>query len=75
MSCDTSIFCSAIVDVVQGSNPAAEPGESPKRERSRLIADRFKSKERRHEVRSRPIPDSTKIDAEYVWGDEGPIND
>jgi len=75
MSCDTSIFCGAIVDVVQGSNPAAEPGESPKPERPRLVADRSKSKGRRHEAQSPPVPDSTQIDPEYVWGDEGPIND
>ena len=75
MSCDNSIYCSAILDVVRHSNPAAEPDESPKRERPRLVADRSKSKGRRHEVQSRPVPDSTQIDPEYVWGDEGPIND
>jgi hypothetical protein len=40
-----------------------------------LIADQSKSKGDRHEVRSRIIPDSTEIEPEYVWGDEGPIND
>jgi hypothetical protein len=40
-----------------------------------LSADQSKSKGYRHEVRSRIIPDSTEIEPEYVWGDEGPIND
>jgi hypothetical protein len=40
-----------------------------------LAADQTKSEGHRHEVRSRIIPDSTEIDPEYVWGDEGPIND
>jgi len=40
-----------------------------------LNADQSKSKGDRHEVRSRIIADSTEIEPEYVWGDEGPIND
>ena len=42
---------------------------------SGVAADRFKSKGHRHDVQSHTIPDSTQMDPEYVWGDEGPIND
>jgi hypothetical protein len=75
MSCDNSIYSSAILDVVRYSNPAAEPDESPKRERPRVIGDRSKPKGHRDEVQSHTVPDSTHIDPEYVWGDEGPINE
>jgi hypothetical protein len=36
---------------------------------------RDESKPHRQEAQSRIIPDSTQIDPEYVWGDEGPSND
>jgi hypothetical protein len=36
---------------------------------------REESKPHRQEAQSRIIPDSTQIDPEYVWGDEGPSND
>jgi hypothetical protein len=75
MSCDNSTCFTAIVDIVPCSNPAAEPDESPKRGHPGVIADRSKSKGHRHDVQSHTIPDSTQIDPEYVWGDEGPIND
>jgi hypothetical protein len=52
-----------------------ERHKSLKRGRLGLTADRSQSNERRHEVQSRIIPDSTQIEPEYVWGDEGPIND
>jgi hypothetical protein len=76
MSCENSSYCSAIVDVVPYSNPAIELGdfaapaptglgrESREQGRPGLVAHR-----------SRSLPDSTQIDPEYVWGDEGPIND
>jgi hypothetical protein len=75
MSCDNSVYLSAIVGVVPRSNPAAEPDEPRKRGRPSVIADRSKSKGHRHDVQSHTIPDSTQIDPEQVWGDEGPIND
>jgi hypothetical protein len=75
MSCDNSIYFSAIVDGVPCSNPAADRGESPKRGRPGVIADRSKSKGHRHDFQSHTIADPTQIDPECVWGDEGPIND
>jgi hypothetical protein len=75
MSCDNSIHFSTIVDVVPCSNPAAEPGESPKLRCPGVMADRSKSTGHRHDVQSHTISDSTHIDPEQVWGDEGPIND
>lgn len=43
--------------------------------RSEPIADESKSKGQRHRSRSCTIADSTHIDPQYVWGDEGPVND
>jgi hypothetical protein len=37
--------------------------------------DPSRSKGHRHDVQSHTIRDSTEIDPEHVWGDEGPIND
>jgi hypothetical protein len=86
MSCDNWSYCTAIVDLVPRLDPTTElRGHAAATEtdfegdqflqhgRPGLPADRFKSN--RHEVRSRIVPDSTKTDPEYVWGDEGPIND
>ena len=70
MPCDNSI-----VDGVPCSNPAADRLKPPKRGRPGVIADRSKSKEHRHDFHSHTIADSTQIDPECVWGDEGPIND
>jgi hypothetical protein len=88
MSCNHSTCCNTIVDLASYSSLAVELGDypaaretdvacdrSPNRFRSEPTADQFRSKARRHEVRSRIIPDSTQTDPEYVWGDEGPIND
>ena len=87
MSCDHSSYCTTITDLVPCLSRAAEVGDYASRETDLdvekslkqswrgLIADQSKSKGYRHEVRSRIIPDSTEIDPEYVWGDEGPIND
>jgi hypothetical protein len=79
MSCDNSTTCTAIVDLV--SLPNLEPrdfgtadathvaGDQPlKRCRSGPTGDRSQAK-------AHIIPDSTQIVPEYVWGDEGPVND
>jgi hypothetical protein len=83
MSCDHSINCIAVIDCV--SNLTVEVGDYASRETDLEVdeslswrgptADQSKSKRYRHDVRSRIIPDSTQSDPEYVWGDEGPIND
>ena len=88
MACDHSTYYNTIVDLASYSSLAVELGDypsaretdvacdnSPNRCRSEPTADQFRSKTHRHEVRSRIIPDSTQTDPEYVWGDEGPIND
>jgi hypothetical protein len=54
----------------------ATTAEAPsQQDRHELTADRSKSKGHRHVGQSRIIADSTQVDPEYVWGDEGPIND
>jgi hypothetical protein len=86
MSCDNWTYCAAIVDLASCSSLVSDvddyatPAEatlehikSPQQGRPELTADRSKSKGYRQ--RSRIIEDSTQTDPEYVWGDEGPIND
>ena len=82
MSCDNWTYCTAIVDLTPCSSLAsgvddyATPAEASSQQgRPGLTADRSKSKGHRHIGQSRIIPDSTQVDPEYVWGDEGPIND
>jgi hypothetical protein len=77
MSCDNTTYCTAVVDLgLHRSTTALKTDlQADKQNLSGLTADRSKSKGCRHEVRSRIIPDSTEIDPEYVWGDEGPFND
>jgi hypothetical protein len=76
MSCDHSTYHTAF-DLDPGLGPRLELGdftragerdESLKQGRSGRTGDRSKSK-------AHIIPDSTERVPEYVWGDEGPIND
>jgi hypothetical protein len=87
MSCDNSIYPTAVDqdpclrrrlefgDLATAREADLEGHKSLKQGRLGLPAAQFKSKGHRHEVQSRTIPDSTQIEPEYVWGDEGPIND
>ena len=83
MSCDNWTYCTPVVDLTPCSSLAldvddyATPAEAFSLQTGRhgLTADRSKSKGHRHVGQSRIIPDSTQVDPEYVWGDEGPIND
>jgi hypothetical protein len=77
MSCDNTTCCTVVVDLDLHCSTTALKTDLPvdKQSLSGLTTDRSKSKGCRHEVRSRIIPDSTEIDPEYVWGDEGPFND
>jgi hypothetical protein len=87
MSCDNLTYCTAIValspcsrrasDVDDYATPAEANLERIKSLQGRpgLTADFSKLKGYRHEVRLRIVEDSTQTDPEYVWGDEGPIND
>jgi hypothetical protein len=87
MSCDNWTYCTAIVDLAPCSSRASDvddyatPAEANLERikslqgRAGLTADRSKSKGYRHEAPSRIVEDSTQTVPEYVWGDEGPIND
>jgi hypothetical protein len=81
MSCNHSIYCTVILaprlspTVEVSRETDFEVHKSLKQSWRGLTADQSKSEGYRHEVRSRIIPDSTEVDPEYVWGDEGPIND
>jgi len=87
MSCDTSIYHTTVDldpcvsprlnlgDCAPASETDLERDKSLKQGRAGPTAGQSKSKEHRHEVQSRIIPDSTQTEPEYVWGDEGPIND
>jgi hypothetical protein len=79
MSCDNSIYCTDIVDLASHSILELRNGPTPRetdgacgqsltRCRSGPTGDRSKPK-------PHIIPDSTQRVPEYVWGDEGPIND
>jgi hypothetical protein len=76
MSCDNSTYhtvfdldpCLSPRRDLGGYDPSGERDSSHKHGRSGPISDRSKSK-------AHIIPDSTEIVPEYVWGDEGPIND
>ncbi len=82
MSCDISTYCAATADFTPCSSLASDvddyatTAEAPSQQgRPEVTADRSKSKGHRHVGQSRIIADSTQVDPEYVWGDEGPIND
>jgi hypothetical protein len=87
MSCDNSIYHTAVdldprlrpelelSDYAPASETDLEGHKSLNTGRRGLTADQSKSKGHRHEVQSRIIPDSTQTEPEYVWGDEGPINE
>jgi hypothetical protein len=77
MSCDNSTYHIA-VDLDPCLSPKLELDDCAtvrKTNLERHTDDRFQSKGHRQEVQSRIIPDSVQTDPEYVWGDEGPIND
>ena len=91
MSCDNSTYCTAIADLAAYSDLAAElcdyPGSETDDERdasvkrcrsgprSEPIADESKSQGPRQKSRSCVIADSTHTNPQYVWGDEGPVNE
>jgi hypothetical protein len=91
MSCDNSTYCTAIVDLGAYCDLAAELRDYPTSEtdverdqsvkrcrsgpRSEPIADEPKSQGRRQKSRSCVIADSTHTNPQYVWGDEGPVNE
>jgi hypothetical protein len=78
MSCDNWTDCTAIVDLAPCSSLAPDADDYATPAEANLASrqqGRPGLKGYRHEVRSRIVPDSTQTDPEYVWGDEGPIND
>ena len=42
---------------------------------SKLTANESESRKYQHEIKPGVIRDCTRTDPEYVWGDEGPINE
>ena len=42
---------------------------------SKLTATEYTSKKYQHDIKPGVIRDSTRTAPEYVWGDEGPINE
>jgi hypothetical protein len=80
MSCDHSTYRGDVIDVVRPASPVRElhgvgPAASLKRGPAAPIAEQVAAKAKRDAARSRSIPDSTQVDPEFVWGDEGPLND
>jgi hypothetical protein len=62
MTCATKTYASTFVGMRKSDGPG-------------LTADRCKSKKYQSRIEPRVVADSTHADPEYVWGDEGPIND
>jgi hypothetical protein len=62
MSCATKTYASNIVGMQKSDGPG-------------LTADQCKSKKHQSRVEPRVMADCSHTDPEYVWGDEGPIND
>jgi hypothetical protein len=81
MSCDKPIYCSAIVDLASYPSLAIELGNYPAARETEIGCDQSLSLCRCGPIgdlsksKAHIIPDSTQTVAEYVWGDEGPIND
>jgi hypothetical protein len=79
MSCDNTTCCAAIVDLVPLSS--VEPRDGPTGSETDIASDqpvkrcRSGSTRDRSETKAQIIPDSTQTVPEYVWGDEGPVND
>jgi hypothetical protein len=79
MPCDNSTSCAAILDLAPPSS--LEPRESPNASEQNIATDQAVKRCRsgphrdRSESKAQIIPDSTQTVPEYVWGDEGPVND
>ena len=57
------------------TDAATERKTFPEQVGSKLAANESKSKKYQHEIKPGVIRDCTRTDPEYVWGDEGPINE
>jgi hypothetical protein len=62
MSCGTEIYASTLVGMRKSDSPG-------------LTANQSKSKKYQSRTKPRVIADSNHTESQYVWGDEGPIND
>jgi hypothetical protein len=71
MSCASETYSSTIV----GSLFPTRYSSSAVTPRSRVRATETANQKPAFEPTANVIPDSTHADPEYVWGDEGPIND
>ena len=79
MSCDNTTTCTAFID--RAAPSSFEPRDFPAAREIDVACDRPLKRCRSSPTGDRPqskaqtIPDSTQTVPEYVWGDEGPIND
>jgi hypothetical protein len=77
MPCDNTTICTAIVDLVSLSS--LEPRDFGTADETHVACDqpakRCRSGPTGDRSKAHIIPDSTQTIPEYVWGDEGPIND
>ena len=62
MSCANETYASTLVGLQKSDEPASTASQS-------------KSRKYQNVIKPRVTADSTHTDPEYVWGDEGPIND
>jgi len=60
---------------VRKTETAQEIERSIERGRHEQAANESKSKSYQHKISRRVIRDHTHTDPEYVWGDEGPVNE
>jgi hypothetical protein len=78
MPCDNTTICTAIADLVSLS---LEPRDFRTADETDVACDQPLTRCRSGPTRDRSkakahiIPDSTQTVPEYVWGDEGPVND
>jgi len=78
MPCDNTTICTAIADLVSLS---LEPRDFRTADETDVACDQPLTRCRSGPTRDRSkakahiIPDSTQTVTEYVWGDEGPVND
>jgi hypothetical protein len=79
MSCDNTTTCTAIADLASSSS--LEPRDFRTADETHVACDqpltwcRSGPTRDRSKAKAHAIPDSTQTVPEYVWGDEGPVND
>jgi hypothetical protein len=74
MSCASETYSSTIVDSPRLTGHSSSVLTPLSGFRARETAN-HPLEQSRSQLTASVIPDSTRADPEYVWGDEGPIND